>query len=108
MTVTVYVVDDEALARRKIASLIAAVPWAKQIGEAADGVTAIDEISDLRPDIVFLDHTDAGGIRYRGRGATAFARPGAGRGVCERSLLKDGAAAVDRIEELANALPAPQ
>ena len=55
MTVTVYVVDDEALARRKIASLIAAVPWAKQIGEAADGVTAIDEISDLRPDIVFLD-----------------------------------------------------
>ncbi len=55
MTVTVYVVDDEALARRKIASLIAAVPWAKQIGEAADGVTAIDEIRDLRPDIVFLD-----------------------------------------------------
>ena len=34
--------------------------------------------------------------------------PVLGPWLLKRSLLKDGAAAVDRIEELANALPAPQ
>jgi two-component system, LytTR family, response regulator len=52
---TAFVVDDEALARRRLASLIAEVPWATQIGEAADGAAAIDAIERQRPDVVFLD-----------------------------------------------------
>lgn len=52
---TAFVVDDEALARRRLASLIADVPWATQVGAAADGAAAIDAIERQRPDVVFLD-----------------------------------------------------
>ena len=52
---TAFVVDDEGLARRRLASLIADVPWATQVGEAADGAAAVDAIERQRPDVVFLD-----------------------------------------------------
>jgi two-component system, LytTR family, response regulator len=52
---TAFVVDDEALARRRLASLIADVPWATQVGEAADGAAAIAAVDQQRPDVVFLD-----------------------------------------------------
>lgn len=55
MTLTVFVADDEPLARRKLAELVAEVAWAEQIGEAADGLVAVEAIDRLRPDIVFLD-----------------------------------------------------
>ncbi|HKA43198.1 MAG TPA: LytTR family DNA-binding domain-containing protein [Burkholderiales bacterium] len=55
MSVTVLVVDDEPLARRKLAALIQDVPWAKQVGEAHDGMSALEAIARLRPDIVLLD-----------------------------------------------------
>jgi two-component system, LytTR family, response regulator len=52
---TTFVVDDEPLARRRLASLIAGVAWAKCLGEAGDGPTAIEAIKRERPDAVFLD-----------------------------------------------------
>ena len=52
---TTFVVDDEPLARRRLAALLADVPWATQLGEAADGATALEAIKRLRPDVVFLD-----------------------------------------------------
>lgn len=52
---TTLVVDDEPLARRRLASLIAEVPWAMQIGEASDGAAALIAIEQHRPDAVFLD-----------------------------------------------------
>jgi len=52
---TTFVVDDEPLARRRLASLIAEVPWAAQIGEASDGAAAVEAIERQRPDAVFLD-----------------------------------------------------
>ncbi|MCR4265902.1 LytTR family DNA-binding domain-containing protein [Nitratireductor sp. ZSWI3] len=55
MTVTVFVADDEPPARRRLASLVAEVPWARQVGEAGDGATAVTEIQRLRPNVVFLD-----------------------------------------------------
>jgi two-component system LytT family response regulator len=53
--ITALVVDDEPLARRRLAALIADVPWAEQIGEASDGVAAIEAAARLHPDVVFLD-----------------------------------------------------
>jgi two-component system LytT family response regulator len=55
VTIRILVVDDEPPARRKLAGLIAAVPWATQVGEAADGEAAIDAALQLRPDVMFLD-----------------------------------------------------
>lgn len=52
---TTFVVDDEPLARRRLASLIAHVPWAAHVGEASDGAAAIDAIERHRPHAVFLD-----------------------------------------------------
>jgi two-component system, LytTR family, response regulator len=51
----ILVVDDEPLARRKLAALIKDVPWAEQIGEVADGTSAVEAVARLQPDIVFLD-----------------------------------------------------
>ena len=52
---TIFVVDDEPLARRRLASLIAGVPWAAHVGEASDGAAAIDAIERHQPNAVFLD-----------------------------------------------------
>jgi two-component system LytT family response regulator len=53
--ITALVVDDEPLARRRLAALIADVPWAVQVGEAHDGPSTIEAVRRLRPDVVFLD-----------------------------------------------------
>jgi two-component system, LytTR family, response regulator len=50
-----FVVDDEPLARRRLAALIADVPWVAHVGEASDGAAAIEAIGRLRPDVLFLD-----------------------------------------------------
>ena len=55
MSVTVLVVDDEPLARRKLSVLIATVPWLAQVGEAADGASAVSVAQRLLPDVLFLD-----------------------------------------------------
>jgi two-component system LytT family response regulator len=55
MTLKILIVDDEPLARRKLAALLHDVPWARQVGEAHDGATALEAASRLRPDIVLLD-----------------------------------------------------
>lgn len=49
------VVDDEPLARQAIQQLLAKVDWIEWIGEASDGVGAIDAIQALQPDLLFLD-----------------------------------------------------
>ncbi len=52
---TAFVVDDEPLARRRLASLLADVPWATHVGEAGDGAAAIEAIERQRPDVAFVD-----------------------------------------------------
>lgn len=54
-TVTSFAVDDEPLARRQIALLVSQVPWVHHLGEAADGVAALQAIDTLRPDVLLLD-----------------------------------------------------
>ena len=48
------VVDDEAPARRRLAELLDQL-GVEIVGEAADGVTALDLARERRPDVVFLD-----------------------------------------------------
>lgn len=49
------VVDDDALARERIKDLLAEAPLVTIVGEAADGLSAIRLIDEVRPAIAFLD-----------------------------------------------------
>lgn len=49
------IVDDEAPARNRLARLLAARPDLEVVGEAGDGLRALEQIEKLRPDLVFLD-----------------------------------------------------
>jgi two-component system LytT family response regulator len=53
--IRVLLVDDEPLARQRLADLVAEQPDAEVIGEAEDGEEAVEAIRRLRPDVVFLD-----------------------------------------------------
>src|SRR5437899_12937155 len=49
------IVDDEPLAREKVARHLAAHGDVEVVGEAGDGESAVREIQSLEPDLVFLD-----------------------------------------------------
>jgi Response regulator of the LytR/AlgR family len=49
------IVDDEPLARRRIKGLLAHDQSVDVIGECSDGYKAVTSISELSPDLVFLD-----------------------------------------------------
>lgn len=52
---TGLIVDDEAAARSRLTRLLAQHPEVNIVGEAGDGLQALDRIQALRPDVVFLD-----------------------------------------------------
>lgn len=49
------IVDDERAARARLRRLIAERPEVEILDEAANGIEALDKISTLSPDLVFLD-----------------------------------------------------
>jgi DNA-binding NarL/FixJ family response regulator len=49
------IVDDSALVRRSLRTVLQANPDWEICGEAADGVTAVEMFKDLQPNIVILD-----------------------------------------------------
>jgi two-component system LytT family response regulator len=49
------IVDDEPLARKRVRRLLAAERDIEVVGECSEGAEAIEAISSLRPDLVFLD-----------------------------------------------------
>jgi two-component system response regulator AlgR len=51
----VLIVDDEPLARRRLATLLAGVDGVEVIGEAADGAQALAAVDHHDPDLVLLD-----------------------------------------------------
>lgn len=53
--IRILVVDDHALVREGIKSLLQALPQITVIGEAEDGLDAITKARELRPDLVLMD-----------------------------------------------------
>jgi two-component system LytT family response regulator len=53
--VRVLIADDEPVARAGLRSLLRAFDWVEVVGEAADGLTALEMIRELRPELAFLD-----------------------------------------------------
>ena len=55
MKFTAIIVEDEPLAQKTLRDLTANVAWLDVIGEAADGLAAVELINTRKPDLVFLD-----------------------------------------------------
>jgi two-component system LytT family response regulator len=53
--IRVLIVDDEPLARQRVADMLRAEPDVTVVGERDTGTDAVTAIRELRPDIVFLD-----------------------------------------------------
>src|SRR5690348_2206877 len=51
----VLIADDELLARERLEDLLRAQPNVEIVGTAPDGVSAVNAIRTLHPDLVFLD-----------------------------------------------------
>lgn len=53
--ITVTVVDDQAMVRQGFAALLGAQPDITVVGDAADGAQAVEQVTRLHPDVVFMD-----------------------------------------------------
>lgn len=49
------IVDDEAMSRRALRTLLTDVAWVDCVGEATDAASAVETLRALEPDLVFLD-----------------------------------------------------
>lgn len=52
---TAVLVEDEPLARKTLRDMLARADWLQLVGEAADGLAAVELIERQKPDLVFLD-----------------------------------------------------
>jgi two-component system LytT family response regulator len=55
MTLKILIVDDEAIARRRMRRMLRSVEDVDILGECADGAAALATIATAAPDVVFLD-----------------------------------------------------
>ncbi len=55
MKVSAFIADDEAIARTGLRDMLAGIEWIECVGEAANGLAAVEGINRLKPDLAFLD-----------------------------------------------------
>jgi len=55
VTITVLIVDDQAMVRAGFAAVLAAQPGIEVLGQAANGQEAVNLAHELRPDVVVMD-----------------------------------------------------
>ncbi|HMY74740.1 MAG TPA: response regulator, partial [Blastocatellia bacterium] len=55
MKLRTLLIDDEASARSRLAKLLAAHTEIVIVAEAADGIAALEQIEEAKPDLIFLD-----------------------------------------------------
>ena len=67
---TVLLVDDHAIFRMGLASLLGTAKGIKVVGDAGDGASAVEKALSLRPDVVIMDLIMPGGMD--GAEATIF------------------------------------
>ncbi|NJC97944.1 MAG: DNA-binding response regulator [Anaerolineales bacterium] len=51
----IFIADDHAIVREGLRSLLATEPDLELVGEANDGVQAVDKVRALKPDVILLD-----------------------------------------------------
>ena len=54
-TIGILIVDDYAVVRQGLRALIDTAPDMQVVGEAADGLTAVQQANSLRPDVIIMD-----------------------------------------------------
>jgi len=74
--VRILVVDDFEMFRQFVVELLGKRPELQVVGEASDGLEAIQKALELRPDLILLDHRPP--EPERNRGCSANVEPGAG------------------------------
>ncbi|HYC53064.1 MAG TPA: response regulator, partial [Gemmatimonadaceae bacterium] len=52
--ITVVVADDEPVARAALREMLGDIQWLRVVGEASNGLAAVEAIERLRPDLAFL------------------------------------------------------
>ncbi|MGA7220751.1 MAG: response regulator transcription factor [Candidatus Sulfotelmatobacter sp.] len=57
MAVRILLVDDHPIVRQGLRTLLEARPGWEVVGEASDGVEALEKVEKLQPDVVVLDVT---------------------------------------------------
>jgi DNA-binding NarL/FixJ family response regulator len=57
MAVRILLVDDHPIVRQGLRTLLEGRPGWEVVGEASDGLEALDKVDNLQPDVVVLDVT---------------------------------------------------